>query len=168
MPDHATGLMFVPWLRNLTRQLCLWDSSPVPSAPAIIFSIYQEEKQLQNAALQLTSLALIPAKEFSCVGECCGSDEDNMTNTAFCQPRLFSPAQSSGRDPCTEHNLCHGKNIYIFKSLFVWLIVYEHGEQNYWTAWKIYQQLLHSRKASSCLFLKVVDLHGGIIICPVA
>lgn len=40
------------------------------------------------------------------------------------------------------------------------LIVTEHGKQITQIVWKIYQQLLPSGKASSCLFLKAVSPHG--------
>lgn len=102
MSAHAADLMFVPWLRNPASDSCASGTAlMVPTAPAMTFSIYQEEKQLQNAALKLPNLALIMTKEFSCVRECCGSDEDSTTDTAFCQPRLFSPTHSNGRDPRT-------------------------------------------------------------------
>lgn len=64
----------------------------------MIFSIYQEKKQLRNAAVKLTNLVLLTVKEFSCVREYCGSEKDTMTATAFCQSRLFSPTHASDRD----------------------------------------------------------------------
>lgn len=93
--------MLVPRLGNPTGSSASGTAPAVPSATVMICSIYQEVKQLKNAALQLTNLAVIAAKEFSCVRECGGSAEDKMTNTAFCQPGLLSPAHSSGRDPHT-------------------------------------------------------------------
>lgn len=93
--------MLVPQLGNLTGSCASGTAPTVPSATVMICSIYPEVKQLKNAAPQLTNLAVIAAKEFSCVRECGGSAEDKMTNTAFCQPRLLSPARCSGKDPHT-------------------------------------------------------------------
>lgn len=84
MSAHSGDLMFVPRLRNPTSDSCTSGSALTgPSTPAMIFSIYQEEKQLRNAAVKLTNLAIKTAKQLSYVGECCGSDKDSMTDTAF-------------------------------------------------------------------------------------
>lgn len=52
-------------------------------------------------------------------------------------------------------NLCHGK-WWLFLILVLSL---EHSKQINWTVWKIDQQMLPSRKASSCLFLSSQKYH---------
>lgn len=85
MPANAAVLMFVPWLTSPTSAICASGTAlTAPSAPAMIFNVYQDERQLQNAAVKLTNLALATAKESSCVGECRASEKGSMTHTAFC------------------------------------------------------------------------------------
>lgn len=79
--------MLVPWLKNPACDSCASGAAlTVPSAPAVIFSIYREEKQSQNAALKLLILALVSAKEFSCAGECLGSDKDSGLTQLLASP----------------------------------------------------------------------------------
>lgn len=69
MPAHSADLMFVPWLRNPTSDSYISGSALTgPSTPAMVFSIYQEEKQLQNAAVQLTNSAMKTGRVQLCQG----------------------------------------------------------------------------------------------------
>lgn len=84
MPALSADLMLLPQLRNPTSDSSIPGSDlTVPSTPATILGIYQEGKQLQDAAVKLTNPAIKTAKEFSCTGECYGSHKDNVTDAAF-------------------------------------------------------------------------------------
>lgn len=146
MPAHRADLMFVPWLRNPTSDSSITGSALTePSVPAMIFSVSQEEKQLQNAAIKLTSSAIKVARVQLCQGAVAHTRIIWQIQLLAAHSPALLMAMVKTPAPSLKYNLFYGKcsifsPFFLPLPLFFLITVIDHREQ-----------IIHSGKfISSC------------------